>query len=141
MAVFRFRLADIPRTRRRPPPLAPSRSPPRSPPHMLPAARVPVRALMRAGCCLLAAAGGALTPIAGVASTATCPDIVVAPASLPPAAPGAAYSQTITASGGLAPYTFVVSAGALPPGLSLDGSGLLSDTPSAAGGDAPHAHP
>lgn len=105
----------------------------RFPPHMLPAARVHVRALMRAGCCLLAAAGGALTPIAGVASTATCPDIVVAPASLPPAAPGAAYSQTITASGGLAPYTFVVSAGALPPGLSLDGSGLLSGTPSATG--------
>jgi hypothetical protein len=44
-----------------------------------------------------------------------------------------AYSQTLTASGGAAPYTFTVTGGALPPGLTLAASGLLSGTPTTAG--------
>src|SRR5207247_9801427 len=45
---------------------------------------------------------------------------------------GTAYKQTITASGGMEPYTFAVSSGNLPAGLTLSG-GVLSGTPTASG--------
>ena len=62
------------------------------------------------------------------------PNIVVAPASLPAATVASAYSQTISASGGTAPYSFAVTAGSLPTGLSLNSStGGLLGTPSAGG--------
>ncbi|KRA95595.1 hypothetical protein ASD83_18260 [Devosia sp. Root685] len=61
------------------------------------------------------------------------PTIVIAPATLPTANSGTLYSQTLTASGGAAPYAFVISAGSLPPGLSLSSSGILSGTPTASG--------
>ena len=49
---------------------------------------------------------------------------------------GETYSQTLTASGGNAPYTWSVVAGALPAGLSLDAaSGVISGTPTATATD------
>nr|WP_230620515.1 putative Ig domain-containing protein [Xanthomonas arboricola] len=60
--------------------------------------------------------------------------VVVGPASLPAATAGSAYSQTLSASGGTAPYTFAITAGALPAGLSLSAGGVLSGTPTASGG-------
>ncbi len=66
--------------------------------------------------------------------TAAAPTVTVAPVTLPAAQMGTAYNQTVSASGGTAPYTFSVSAGALPTGLSLNASsGAISGTPSAAG--------
>ncbi|WP_421359044.1 putative Ig domain-containing protein [Agrobacterium rosae] len=59
--------------------------------------------------------------------------VTVGPASLPAATAGNAYSQTLSASGGTAPYTFAVSAGTLPAGLSLSTVGVLSGTPTASG--------
>ena len=59
--------------------------------------------------------------------------VTVSPGALPNGAVAAAYSQTITASGGVAPYSFNVSAGALPAGLSLSPGGLLTGTPTAGG--------
>ena len=59
--------------------------------------------------------------------------VTVGPASLPSATAGTAYSQTLSASGGTAPYSFVVSAGALPAGLTLSAAGVLSGTPTASG--------
>ncbi len=45
---------------------------------------------------------------------------------------GAAYSYTLTASGGVPPYSYGISSGALPSGLSLAPStGVISGTPSA----------
>ena len=61
------------------------------------------------------------------------PAIVVAPPTLPAGVFGVAYSQGITASGGTAPYTFAVTAGATPPGVPLAPGGLLAGTPNAAG--------
>ena len=46
---------------------------------------------------------------------------------------GTPYTQTIGVTGGVAPYTFAVAGGALPQGLSLSASGVLSGTPKAAG--------
>jgi uncharacterized repeat protein (TIGR03803 family) len=44
----------------------------------------------------------------------------------------AGYAQTISGSGGTAPYTFSAK-GSLPPGLTLSGSGILAGTPTAPG--------
>lgn len=62
-----------------------------------------------------------------------CPAITVSPAALPVAPAGISYNQTITQSGGAAPVTFSVSAGSLPPGLTLSAAGNLSGTPTTPG--------
>lgn len=62
-----------------------------------------------------------------------CPTITIAPATVPNGAVGVAYSQTLTPSGGTAPYTFTVAAGALSPGLSVSTAGVISGTPTNAG--------
>jgi hypothetical protein len=59
--------------------------------------------------------------------------ITISPTSLPQATKGTAYSQTLTASGGTAPYTYAVISGALPTGLSLSSGGVISGTPTVAG--------
>jgi len=52
----------------------------------------------------------------------------------PPAGPvGVAYSDQLAVTGGTSPFTWSVSAGTLPPGLTLSASGLLSGTPTTAG--------
>ncbi|UOQ72763.1 Ig-like domain-containing protein [Hymenobacter cellulosilyticus] len=65
--------------------------------------------------------------------TLVAPTIVVAPATLPNGTVAAAYSQTLTASGGTAPYSFAISAGALPTGLTLSAGGTLAGTPTTSG--------
>lgn len=64
---------------------------------------------------------------------AAAPTITVAPATLPNGTYRTTYpTQTVTASGGTAPYTFS-STGTLPPGVTLDQGGALSGMPTAAG--------
>jgi hypothetical protein len=46
---------------------------------------------------------------------------------------GAAYSQTLSVSGGGAPYSFAIVSGSLPAGLTLSSGGVISGTPSSAG--------
>jgi hypothetical protein len=53
--------------------------------------------------------------------------------TLPPATVGAAYSQPINVTGGVSPITLAVTAGTLPPGLTLSTTGLLAGTPTTAG--------
>ena len=55
--------------------------------------------------------------------------IVVSPASLPTLTAAIAFSQTLTSTGGTAPYTYTLSSGTLPTGLSLSSAGVLSGTP------------
>ncbi len=78
-------------------------------------------------------AGGTSAP-AQITVTVTAPTIAIAPTALPAGAGGAAYGPvTLTASGGTAPYTFALSQGALPAGLTLAANGTLSGTPTATG--------
>jgi hypothetical protein len=53
--------------------------------------------------------------------------------SLPPAIAGNAYTHTLQAAGGTAPYSYSISSGSLPAGLSLSSSGTVSGTPTAPG--------
>lgn len=64
--------------------------------------------------------------------TIAAPTIVVLPATLPNATVGTGYSQSLSASGGTAPYSFSAGAG-LPTGLTLAANGTLSGTPTTAG--------
>lgn len=75
------------------------------------------------------------TDSGGVLSVGNCASpITLSPPSLPNGTINVSYpTQTITASGGTSPYTFSVTSGSLPTGLTLDPSGLLSGTPTAAG--------
>src|SRR5262249_33495529 len=54
-------------------------------------------------------------------------------AALPDGQVGTEYNQPITAAGPPGPYTFTVTAGTLPSGLTLGGDGALAGTPTAAG--------
>jgi hypothetical protein len=62
-----------------------------------------------------------------------CPTINISPSTLPDGQTGQTYNQTLTASGGTGPYTFNVTTGTLPAGLTLSSSGTLSGTPTATG--------
>jgi hypothetical protein len=54
-------------------------------------------------------------------------------ASLPDATYGAAYSQALQAIGGTPPYSWSVSSGALPAGLSLSTGGQITGSPTSVG--------
>lgn len=61
---------------------------------------------------------------------AICPLLVLSPPTLPHGDVGVSYLQTISVSGGTAPYTFSVTAGSLPSGLTLNPTtGVISGTP------------
>ena len=73
--------------------------------------------------------GGRLIAIEGpVAQT-----LAIGPSTLPNARLGIPYNQALSASGGTAPYTFIVTTGALPSGLSLSPAGTITGTPTATG--------
>ncbi|MBI4850741.1 MAG: VCBS repeat-containing protein [Acidobacteria bacterium] len=69
----------------------------------------------------------------GYSLTNICPTITLSPVGLPTGTINVPYNQTITASGGISPYSFDVSLGTLPPGLTLDSTGVLSGTPTMLG--------
>jgi hypothetical protein len=85
----------------------------------------------------ITAAGSGLCPGSrDYALVIACRTINVTPANpnLPPGSAGAAYNRTFTANGGLAPYGFSISAGALPAGLTLNAAtGVLSGAPTTSG--------
>jgi hypothetical protein len=53
--------------------------------------------------------------------------------SLPNATLGVPYTQTLVATGGLTPYSYSITAGALPAGLTMSTAGVISGTPTAVG--------
>ena len=59
--------------------------------------------------------------------------LTVATLSLPAATAGLPYLQILSATGGVGSYTWTVTAGTLPGGLSLSSGGAISGTPSGPG--------
>lgn len=59
--------------------------------------------------------------------------LTVASTNIPPATVNQAYGFTLTASNGSPPYSWSLSSGALPPGLTLSSAGVISGTPLAPG--------
>ena len=74
--------------------------------------------------------GIATTPITLVVTAALSLSFPAPPSGMV----GIAYTDTLTATGGTTPYTWSVSAGTLPAGITLNAStGVLAGTPTAAG--------
>lgn len=85
----------------------------------------------------LLARNGAVVLDSNTASIcAECTPLTVSPATLPNATVGVPYSQVLTASGGDGTYTYAVSSGALPAGVVLSATGVISGTPSTIGSAA-----
>ena len=61
------------------------------------------------------------------------PLIISTATPLPAGAVGTAYSQSFNAAGGVGPYSWAVTLGTLPAGLTLSPLGALTGTPSASG--------
>ncbi|HYQ86707.1 MAG TPA: HYR domain-containing protein [Bacteroidota bacterium] len=63
-----------------------------------------------------------------------CPAISIAPSTLPAGVTGVPYDQSVVASGGTSPYTYAVTSGSLPAGLTLKAdSGKIRGTPTTPG--------
>jgi uncharacterized delta-60 repeat protein len=62
-----------------------------------------------------------------------CPAITLSPLALPNAAANTAYSQTVSATPSGTTYSFAVTSGALPPGLSLASGGAITGSPTQSG--------
>ena len=63
----------------------------------------------------------------------TVPSLAISTSSLPGATAGTAYSDTVQATGGTAPYTWSISSGALPTSFSLAANGVISGNTSQTG--------
>jgi hypothetical protein len=77
--------------------------------------------------------------VAGVASSTaftlinTAPTVDIATTSLPAGVAGVAYASTLMGQGGVPPYTWSITGGSVPAGITLNATtGMLSGTPTAA---------
>ena len=69
----------------------------------------------------------------GVGTVGTGTLTILNATPLPSGQVGRFYSQQLSAIGGLLPYTWFLASGALPAGLTLSASGLISGTPTTLG--------
>lgn len=83
--------------------------------------------------CFSGAAFAQQTAQQALTLTVTAPNLLITTATLPNVVQNTAYNQTIQATGGVAPYTFSVSSGNLPTGITLSAAGILSGTPPTTG--------
>ena len=65
-------------------------------------------------------------------SASTTP-LAISTVSLPQGTAGNSFSAQLAATGGTAPYSWTISSGGLPPGLTLTAAGLISGQPSTQG--------
>lgn len=65
--------------------------------------------------------------------TVAAPGLAITTTSLSNAKDGSSYTAPLSATGGTPGYTWSISSGTLPPGLSLSSAGVISGTPTASG--------
>ncbi|MFV1846795.1 putative Ig domain-containing protein [Stenotrophomonas maltophilia] len=80
-----------------------------------------------------ATTGGAGSATQAYTLNVSAPVLTLTPSALPAGLFGHRYEQRLAAAGGTAPYRYVLSAGALPDGVTLEPTGGLAGTPTAAG--------
>src|SRR5260370_41158769 len=85
---------------------------------------------------ILSSSGCAGVVTAGGNSPQQKQALLVISFALPGGNPQMAYSTTLAATGGRAPYTWSVTKGSLPAGLNISSSGLISGTPTQGGTSA-----
>ncbi len=83
-----------------------------------------VSSFFLSGLLLACGGGGSNPPVTPLSITTT---------SLPAGQTAVAYSTTLAATGGTAPYSWTVKTGTLPAGLSLSAAGVIAGTPTTAG--------
>jgi hypothetical protein len=71
--------------------------------------------------------------ITSSSATLSVTSLAISTTSLPAGVVGQGYSAQLNGTGGTTPYAWTVASGALPAGLSLSSSGVISGVPSAAG--------
>lgn len=65
------------------------------------------------------------------------PQLQVTTSSLPAGTQGVRYSNSLAATGGVPPYSWSLTSGPLPAGLTLSGTGIISGTPTGHSGTFP----
>ena len=78
-------------------------------------------------CLLLTACGGGGSNSGGGGGSSNPP--VISTSSLPGGTVGTAYSATLSATSGTPPYSWSITSGALPAGLTLNSAGAITGTP------------
>jgi hypothetical protein len=73
--------------------------------------------------------GASSTATASLSITVTAGLAISTSSTLPSGTVGVAYTTSLTAVGGVPPYTWAVLASTLPPGLALSAAGVISGTP------------
>jgi hypothetical protein len=74
-------------------------------------------------------ATGATTSQAITITVNPPPPLIITTTSLPNGTIGTTYTQTLQASGGVPPYSWSLTGGSLPAGLTLSSAGVISGTP------------
>jgi hypothetical protein len=69
----------------------------------------------------------------GSSTSSSVAVVLTISSSLPSGTVNAPYNATLAATGGTAPYSWSVTSGSLPKGLSLSNTGVVSGTPTSAG--------
>ena len=83
------------------------------------------------------ASSNTATASLSISVAAASQTLSISTSSVPAGTIGTAYSVTLKATGGTTPYTWTLSSGSLPTGLTLNSStGVISGTPTAAGSSA-----
>jgi len=68
-----------------------------------------------------------------IASCTSCSPLTITTTNIPDGTVGMSFAATLSGAGGTAPYTWSISSGALPAGITLGNAGTISGTPAAAG--------
>lgn len=82
---------------------------------------------------ILVATSALAAPSRPAAESSACMPLTIAPKAYPPAVTGKEYREPVALFGGTMPVALTVTAGVLPPGMTLSPSGMIQGTPKASG--------